>query len=293
MIKNKITFFIFSFFLFLSGAFSQLLDANQSLIETTVKQVSLQIPKKTILVIGEMHGLDQIKKQHMEILLALKKQSLKISIGFEFLNFTDQVTIDDYKSFLISDDEFKKKINWKGFDFSFYKNQILFPLKSENENTIGLNLPSDITKKIAKDGFDSLSSEQRLLLPADFELGNQFYKERFLLAAGSHLPADKIDNYFTSQSAWDESMAYQAVKYLKQNDTDDIFVIIVGEFHVQYGGGLPDRLIQRLKKENLNWNVKTISQISTQDLTSEEIDFEIKPHLKYGLRADYLWLSPN
>ena len=87
-------------------------------------------------------------------------------------------------------------------------------------------------------------------------------------------------------------MAWQTLNYM-QNHLDQVFVIVVGEFHVQYGGGLPDRLKERIEKLNLSekLTVKTISQIWTEGLTEDEIKNELTPSEKYGPRADYLTIA--
>ena len=256
----------------------------------TMDQITNKVHAGDILIIGEVHGVPQIQAKQLELLQALKNKGLQLSIGFEFLNHTDQISINDYRKNLISEDDFKKVIRWgSGFDFKNYKDQILFPDGSKQELSVGLNIPNTISKQIAATGYDSLSLDQKILLPLDFTTGNINYKKRFILAAGPHLPSDKIDNYFQAQSAWDESMAYQTVQHVYQNKSQ-IFVIIVGEFHVQYGGGLPDRLKQRLIQKGLNNNILTLSQIWSEGMTSADIESEIKPSPDYGQRSDFIWV---
>jgi uncharacterized iron-regulated protein len=72
-------------------------------------------------------------------------------------------------------------------------------------------------------------------------------------------------------------MAWRALQHLDENP-EDILVIIVGDFHVSYGGGLPDRLRARGAAD-----VVTISQVLEKD--------EVKVHPKYGARADFVWVS--
>ena len=106
-----------------------------------------------------------------------------------------------------------------------------------------------------------------------------------------HIPFDKLENYFIAQSTWDDTMAWQTVHFMKHHP-DHVFVIFVGEFHVQYGGGLPHRIQERLVKENLNHKIKikTISQIWTENLTQEELRGELIPSEEYGSRADFIFL---
>lgn len=257
--------------------------ADQSL--TNLEALADHVQPGTVLVIGEMHGLPVIKNQHLELLEALKNKNLIVSVGLEFLNYTDQDKIDQYRLGLLDEDSFLKTIRWGGYDFNLYKDQLLF-----GQYGLGINLSRDITKIISKQGIQGLSVEQARLLPPQFTVGRDSYRDRFFKAMGHPVPISSMENYFVAQSAWDDTMAWQAVQFIKSNP-NHIFVIIVGEFHVQYGGGLPDRLKQRLGAENLFPKIMTVSQVYTKDMTANEIADSLKPSAEEGPRADFIWLS--
>ncbi|AZZ36498.1 hypothetical protein CIK05_06750 [Bdellovibrio sp. qaytius] len=154
----------------------------------------------------------------------------------EFFNYTDQALINDFRAGQLSEDDFKAGIAWgSAMDFNLYGPQLLF-----GDAGFGINIPRAVTGQISKNGLASLTPEQQLLMPPNFTLGNDSYKRRFFDVMGGHVPPEKFINYFTAQSVWDETMAWQALNFV-QNNPDFIYVIIVGEFHVAYGGGLPDR----------------------------------------------------
>mgnify|MGYP000894105730 CR=1 FL=1 len=268
---------------------AQLLNGN-TLKTVQTQDIVDQIQPGSILIIGEMHALAPVQAQQLEILSALRAKGLKLAIGFEFFNYTDQKTIDDYRSNQISQDDFLKAINWGGFSFDFYKPQLLFPDATLGETALGLNVPSFVTKQLSKGGYDSLTPEQKSLLPSDFTLGNQGYKDRFALEMGGHMPPDKLDLYFAAQSAWDDTISMNAANYIEQHP-QDVFVIIIGEFHVAYGGGTPDRLNQRLFAKGIQPQITTISQLYTEGMTPDEIQAEITPSSLYGKRSDFIWLS--
>lgn len=271
------------------SANAQLLDGN-TLAPVPTQALVDQIQPGSILIIGEMHGLAPVQAQQIEILNALRAKGLKLTVGFEFFNYTDQKAVDDYRANLITQDDFLKAINWSGFSFDFYKSQLLFPDATLGETSLGLNVPGFVTKQLAKGGYSSLTPEQKSLLPADFTLGNQGYKDRFAASMGGHMPADKLDLYFAAQSAWDDTISMNAANYIEQHP-QHVFVIIIGEFHVAYGGGTPDRLTQRLLAKGLQPQITTISQLYVEGLTSDEILKEVTPSPLYGKRSDFIWLS--
>jgi uncharacterized iron-regulated protein len=278
------------FVLFISlSANAQLLDGT-TLAPVQTQAIVDQIQPGSILIIGEMHGLVPVQSQQVEVLNALRAKGLKVTVGFEFFNYTDQQAINDYRAGQTNEADFLKAINWGGYSFDFYKTQLLFPEASLGETALGLNVPSFVTKQLSKGGYASLTTEQKALLPADFTLGNQGYKDRFAAAMGGHMAPDKLDLYFAAQSAWDDTISMNAANYIEQHP-QHVFVIIIGEFHVAYGGGTPDRLSQRLLAKGLQPKITTISQLYVEGLTANEISNEVTPSPFYGKRSDFIWLS--
>jgi len=262
----------------------------------SMDQMIESIQPGTILIIGEYHGQKTIHDQQMSILYALRSKGFKVSVGLEFLNYTDQDLIQQYRSGLLSEVDFKSAVKWAGFDFGLYSPQLLFPQSADGEFGLGLNMPRSVTQTVSKNGLTSLTQDQLNLMPPQFTLGRDTYRERFInLMSDGHIPANKLENYFAAQSIWDDTMAWQIVEFVK-NHQDHVFVVIVGEFHVQYGGGLPDRIAGRLLNLSqsdirlTNVKIKTISQVWTQDLNQDEIRKELQPSEKYGPRADFISL---
>ena len=265
---------------------AQIFDGETN-AQIELNQVIEQIRPGQILVIGEMHGLKPVHVQQMSILQALRERGHKVAIGMEFFNYTDAALISSFRKGELAEEDFKKAINWGGNDFSLYGPQLLF-----GDEGFGINMPRAVTSQISKAGLVSLTPEQQQLMPPNFQLGNDSYKRRFNEVMGGHMPPEKFENYFAAQSVWDETMAWQALNFVEKNP-DYVYVIIVGEFHVAYGGGLPDRLRTRIEGLNcrLPVEVKTISQVYTEGLTEDEIQKEIAPSTVDGKRADWIILS--
>ena len=256
-----------------------------------LEQVISQVSLGTILVVGEVHGQTSVRDQQISILNALRAAGHRVSVGMEFFYYPDQAVVQDFRKGLITVDELIKAVNWTGFDIGLYTQQLLFPRNEFGEMGLAINSPRSLTRQISQVGLAGLSEDQKKLMPPDYLQGNDQYRERFYnIMSGGHVPDSKLDNYFQAQSTWDETMAWQTLEFMKDHQ-DQVFVIIVGEFHVQYGGGLPDSLKRRIGSMGLDsLKVQTISQISTEGLTPTEITESILPSAKYGPRADYLFL---
>lgn len=254
-------------------------------------QVSLQeslsgVSPGSVVVIGEMHGNAAHQNYQMQILKQLRSQGLKVSVGMEFVEYTHQDLLQNYREGTLAESDFLTKINWgNAFPFEFYRDQILFPDPQQSQ-TVALNLPRSISRQISKGGLSSLIPEQSALLPPNLERGNEGYFRRFKEAMGGHFPNDQAaENYFLAQCSWDDTMAWRTNEFLKQNP-DQVLVIIVGEFHVQYGGGLPDRL----RKLGLS-QILTVSLINLSGLSPSEKELAVLPSTQDGPRADFLWIS--
>ena len=265
------------------STWAQLYD-GKTLQPAALTEMTLQVQPGTIVILGENHGVLSHQQQHLEVLQQLRAQGLKVSVGLEFINYTDQLSLDLYRSGQLNDEQFLSAISWGGFKFEFYKPQLIFPDVLNGEFSLGLNLSRTITSKISKNGLDSLDDGDKALLPPKFELGRDSYKQRFLAAAGAHCKVP--DNCFAAQSAWDDTMAWTATEFMKAHP-EQVLVIVVGEFHAQYGGGLANRILKRWPEAK----IKTLSQIWAEGLTEDEIRQELQPSVTEGSRGDYIWVS--
>lgn len=301
----KLFRFIFVFMVLSSQVFAQTTDlayapatlptegfyTGDTLKNVSVDDLIAQVQPGTVLFVGEMHNLQPVRDQQMMILQALRQKGLKVSVGMEFFNYTDQALIQQYCQGQLTQDAFMTAVEWGGYDFNLYKDQLLFPQDQNGEFGLGINLDRSVTGIISKKGLAALTDEQKSLLPPNFTVGRDSYRERFFAAMGHHGPVSSmLENYFVAQSAWDDTMAWQSVEFMRAHP-DHVFVIVVGEFHVQYGGGTPDRFKARLQAEGLQHNIVTVSQVYTQGLTDAEIQAELKPSPTEGPRADFIWLS--
>jgi uncharacterized iron-regulated protein len=235
-----------------------------------------------VVLLGETHNESAVAQLHLEILKRLRTKIGLVHVGMEFLDWTQQSLVEDYRQGKTPEEEFLKQIQWGGFDFAHYREQILFPNGQAGEALLAINAPRTLTRAIARSGLESLSDAQKAMLPPEFELGRESYYRRFVEAIGHGGSEESLRRFFAAQSVWDDTMAYQTLKFFQGPKRQGVFVIIVGEFHVQFGGGLPDRL----KKRDPSLRIWTLSQLPVAHTKPEEL----LPSSDEGPRADYIWL---
>ena len=236
-----------------------------------------------IVIIGEEHGSALCQGEQMAILQTLRARGLRVNVGMEFLEYPQQAVTDQFRAGSLPETDFLKAVGWGSLPFELYREQILFPRVDHGEMTRALNAPRALTGHVAKSGLDSLSDAEKSWLPPGLTRGNDRYFERFKKTIG-HLPnPDAADRYFWAQSIWDETMAWQAIDQQVQHP-DAVLVIIVGEFHVQYGGGLPARIRARGGPR-----VLTFSEVNLADMNDSDRASALQPDPIDGARADFIW----
>ncbi len=268
--------------------------------ELSVNDAIQSIQPGSIVLIGENHGVAEHREIQMSVLTGLRARGFKVSVGMEFLSYPNQEKVDQYLAGSLSEADFLKAISWGKPAYSFYRDQIKFPNPTMGERTVALNAPRALTGHIAKEGLESLTPDERGLLPPDFQLGRSSYKERFLKDM-PHLPDGAGERYFAAQSVWDDTMAWKTLQYTKDHSGADdgaqVFVIVVGDFHVQYGGGLPDRILARLQGpggmdlEQAKAKIVTFSLFNSKGLTPDEINKATGLDPQYGQRANFVWIQ--
>lgn len=172
---------------------AQVACAHQGLLDgRTGEPVSLEravdsIPRGSVVLIGENHGLGNHRDQQMAILKALRAAGHEVSVALEFFTYTHQDRVEAWRSGELSESDFLRAIEWGGTSFDFYRSQALFPRLERGERTWAINAPRSLTSRVARVGLEGLTAEERALLPPQFALGRDSYRERFE-AVMPHLP---------------------------------------------------------------------------------------------------------
>lgn len=247
-----------------------------------LKDIANQVKAGDILVIGEVHDREMDHAHQLALIKALVERDFVVNVGMEFLSYTDQDKVNLYMSGQLSEEQFLEQVQWGGTPFSLYKEQMWSGYNSGGE-VIALNMPRKVTKDIAKNGLKNISEEHQELMPPNFELGNELYFKRFKQAMGAHGHEEFLLNMFAAQCTWDDTMAWTAVEFMKTRP-GEVMIIIVGNFHVIYGGGLPDRIQSRGYNQ-----VQVFTHMGTDEI-GDDIQ-SLLPDPVYGSLGNWIWLS--
>ncbi len=255
-----------------------------------IADLAANVKPGDIVLLGEIHFQKEVQSAQLEILKELHNLYLKVSVGWEFIDYTQQKILDDWKNKLIDDAQLLSLLGWKDDKgFALYKPQLQFPFP--NDYLVALNAPNALIRKVGKQSLVSLTPEENDLLPPQFQIGRASYFSRFQNAMSS-LPPEahgpktpaEMEMSFQAQSVWDDTMAWKASEFISAF-SDQVLVVLTGVFHVNYGGGFPDRLRNRTTHP-----VHTLVFIPIQDRTASEIQSEILDDPTDGSIADWVYL---
>jgi hypothetical protein len=166
----------------------------------------------------------------------------------EMFQLPFQDVLDAYLSGRINEETFLKDSEYLkrwSYDYNLYR-PIIEYCKEHDIPVLALNLPAEISKKVAQNGLASLSDEDLKRVPMDLDWSNTVYKIRLREIFGEH-PVGEVknfDTFYQAQVLWDETMAQSVHNYLN-NNPDRQMVVLAGNGHIAFGDGIPSRIYRR------------------------------------------------
>lgn len=207
-----------------------------------LEEIIDDVIEKPIIYVGEAHTSFESHRVQLEVIMAMNKKGRKFAIGMEMFQKPFQQALDDYLSGKTDEREFLKASEyfkrWQ-FDYNLYR-EILQFAKAKGIPVVALNLRSEITKKVAQEGLDALTDEEREEIPADMDMADRQYRERLEAVFRTHRTSMDFDYFYQSQILWDETMAHSVDEFMRENP-DYQMVVLAGTGHIIYGSGIPRR----------------------------------------------------
>lgn len=243
---------------------------------TALEPLIQKLATDRVVYVGEMHDRFDHHLVQLEIIRGLHRKHPQLAIGMEFFQQPFQAVVDDYVAGRIEEEEFLKKTEyferWR-FDYRLYQ-PILRYAREKGITVVALNVPRELTERVAKDGLGALSEEERDAYIADgVDKEDGDYVARLRRVFDQHPPVEgrSFDNFLDAQLLWDEGMAERAARFLREHP-DRVMVILAGAGHLESRQGIPSRLERRIP------------------LQSSVVLNGVRPDIGPGL-ADYLVVS--
>lgn len=199
------------------------------------------------ILMGEGHKNACDHKMQQAVLASLSQLETPPAIGLEMVAVDMQPILEDFAKGQVEVSALEEELQWStrwGYPFSLF--QGLFETAQRSSLPVaGLNVPSRVTKKITKEGVQSLSEEEQAFLPsqivppdaAQVEFLDEIYAQHPSLQSDN---ATQRERFYLVQSIWDSKMAEEAVKLRKRFDWP--VMIVAGSGHVENGWGIAKRI---------------------------------------------------
>ena len=246
-----------------------------------LNQILPELKKAKVVYLGETHDSSQDHENQLKIIQELYKNNPKIAIGMEMFQRPFQEIIDQYIAGKITETELLEKSEYKtrwGFDWELYAPILRFA-KDKQIPVLALNTPSEISRKVSKEGIEKLTNAEKQSIPpiTEIRLDNIPYRQMVLKAFEQHQSAghgnsSSANRFFLAQVLWDETMADSIAKFIKANPNYQM-VVLAGQGHIVYGYGIPNRVERRIQDNNSNNKLTQRSLLlSVPDITPVEKD---------------------
>lgn len=197
----------------------------------TFDQMIQELKGRKMILIGELHDEPKHHEYELRIIKALCEQGIPISIGLEMVRANSQKVLDQWTLGDLPLERFLPvyRENWS-VPWSLYKDIFIFA-RDQRIPLIGLNIPTEITNKVAQKGFSSLTEEETMRLPPGISCDvDSIYREFIMRAFRVHRMGEEFVNFCEAQMVWDNAMALHTLEYVSKNPTRTV-IILTGTGH--------------------------------------------------------------
>jgi len=222
-------------------------DTNRHVIKISKGEIPFstmieEISSSRIIFVGESHDNPHHHKTQLDVIKALHEKGIPLSIALEMFTARDQEKLDTWVSGKMTEKDFIPIFykNW-GVGWGLYKDIFLYA-REQKIPLIGLNVPREISRKVAKHGFQYLTREERSALPPGITCEvDQKYRELIRRVFEIKEHTDESFTYFCeAQVLWDQTMAWHLARYIEKNPKYSV-VVLAGTIH-SWKYGIPRQL---------------------------------------------------
>lgn len=242
--------------------------------ETTLAQALPALAQARLVHVGESHGTLSHHLAQLEVVKALKAAGVKVVVGLEMLPRGEQAALDRYLAKAMKEQEFVKTFEQSWSDWPAYRP--VFDWCRENGVAMfGLNVPRSITRKVAREGFASLTKEELGLLPpiaCQVHPSYEAFLRRVLGAHDKNQDDAQFQRFCEAQLVWDTAMAVHALDVLATRP-QAAMVVMTGSVHA-WRPALPSQ-VRKLRPEIAQQVILPLvpGRLEPDSLTAEDADW--------------------
>ena len=172
----------------------------------TFNQMIVEVRKVNIIFFGEIHDSIEHHEAELAVIRALHESDTPMSVGLEMFRSDSQDALDSWTRGKSSLEQFLPAYydNWH-MPWTFYR-EIFWYSRDHEIPLIGLNIPDEIARKVAHQGFASLTEQEKKHLPTGISCNvDTTYMEFIRKAYSDHaLQERQFINFCEAQMVWDK-----------------------------------------------------------------------------------------
>lgn len=203
-----------------------------------------------LVCVGESHDNYRAHEVQLQVIRELDRRFPgRVAIGMEMFRQPQQEVLDRWTRGELGELQFLEAVDWHrtwSTDYRHYASILEFA-RDQRVDVIALNPSRELQDAVRRLPPGELPDELRDELP---EVGDPDPYQHAVLEAfyGGHLPTPgAFESFFRVQLLWEESMAERVVDYLgSERGRGKIMVTLTGSGHVEYGFGVPKKVIRRM-----------------------------------------------
>ncbi len=220
----------------------------------TNQEILQQLVKAKVVYLGETHDSIEDHQAQRAIIREMQRQNGKIAIAMEMFQRPFQSAIDNYLAGKLTEEQLVEQTEydrrWR-FPWEYYAPFLRFA-KENKLPVLALNTPSEVTRKVASQGLESLTAEDKKYIPpiSEIRTDNAEYRQMLLEVFQQHQKSAQgnstaFERFLQAQVLWDETMAEKIAEFVKANPDYQV-VVLAGKGHIMFGYGIPSRVERRL-----------------------------------------------
>lgn len=209
-----------------------------------IKEMIGEIRGARLIFVGENHEQMKHHRAQLEIIEMLYRSGMPLAIGLEQFTADRQHELDQWVAGTLELNSFITLYyhEWN-MPWPLYRDIFIFA-RTHRIPLIGLNLPREISHKVASEGFAALTPDERKRIPAGITCTvDPEYMEFIRKAYAMHSRKDKLFvNFCEAQMLWNKGMGYHLQQYLARNPGRAV-VVLLGTGHAMKSG-IPEEVFK-------------------------------------------------
>lgn len=225
-----------------------------------------------LVFMGELHDNMGHHQAQLQVIRALHDAGVPVAIGLEMFRTDSQKTLDRWVAGKMSEQRFLRTYfdNWSMWPE--YR-EIFLEAREGKLPLVGLNISREITQRVARSGFASLSPQEVGQLPARVRCDvDQKYKDYIRRVLGGHVHNNSSFLHFCeAQLLWDTVMADALLDFLASHP-NHVVVVLTGSGHA-WKYGIPEQISRETEVPYRVLLPEIPGRIESEDVTPAEADY--------------------